>query len=56
MHVNKGLARATADVLAAAKDTAMNPAVLDAFITGVASTRVEVQRCSWANEPGRTGP
>jgi len=30
-HFNKGLAGASADDLAAAKDTAMNPAVLDAF-------------------------
>jgi len=31
LHLNKGLAGAPADALAAAKDTAMNPAVLDAF-------------------------
>lgn len=31
LHVNKGLAGAPADVLAAARDTAMNPAVVDAF-------------------------
>lgn len=31
MHVNKGLAGAPAEALAAARDTAMNPAVLDAF-------------------------
>jgi FAD/FMN-containing dehydrogenase len=31
LHFNKGLAGATADVVASAKDTAMNPAVLDAF-------------------------
>lgn len=31
LHVNKGLAGAPAEVLAAARDTAMNPAVLDAF-------------------------
>ena len=31
LHVNKGLAGARPDVLAAARDTAMNPAVLDAF-------------------------
>lgn len=35
LHVNKGLAGATADVLAAAKDTAMNPAVLDAFALAI---------------------
>jgi FAD/FMN-containing dehydrogenase len=31
LHLNKGLAGASAEVLAAARDTAMNPAVLDAF-------------------------
>lgn len=31
MHVNKGLAGASPEVIAAARDTAMNPAVLDAF-------------------------
>jgi FAD/FMN-containing dehydrogenase len=31
MHVNKGLAGAAPEVIAAARDTAMNPAVLDAF-------------------------
>ncbi len=31
LHVNKGLAGAAADVVASARDTAMNPAVLDAF-------------------------
>ena len=37
LHLNKGLAGAPAEALAAARDTAMNPAVLDAFallITG----------------------
>jgi Berberine and berberine like len=31
LHFNKGLAGATADAIAAARDTAMNPAVVDAF-------------------------
>lgn len=31
LHVNKGLAGAPAEAVAAARDTAMNPAVLDAF-------------------------
>ncbi len=31
LHVNKGLAGARAEVIAAARETAMNPAVLDAF-------------------------
>ena len=35
LHVNKGLAGASADVLAAARDTAMNPAVLDAFALAI---------------------
>ncbi|MEO8859472.1 MAG: FAD-binding oxidoreductase [Burkholderiaceae bacterium] len=35
LHVNKGLAGAPADVLAAARDTAMNPAVLDAFALAI---------------------
>src|SRR6202453_1321756 len=37
LHCNKGIAGATADAIAATKDTAMNPAVVDAFalvITG----------------------
>jgi FAD/FMN-containing dehydrogenase len=32
LHFNKGLAGATAEAIAAAKDTAMNPAVIDAFV------------------------
>jgi FAD/FMN-containing dehydrogenase len=35
LHFNKGLAGARADVLAAAKDTAMNPVVLDAFALAI---------------------
>ena len=35
LHVNKGLAGAPADVVAAARDTAMNPAVLDAFALAI---------------------
>jgi FAD/FMN-containing dehydrogenase len=31
LHINKGLAGAPAEAIAAAKDTAMNPAVVDAF-------------------------
>ena len=31
LHLNKGLAGAPAEAVAAARDTAMNPAVLDAF-------------------------
>ena len=31
LHVNKGLAGAPAEAIAAARDTATNPAVLDAF-------------------------
>lgn len=35
LHVNKGLAGARAEMVAAAKDTAMNPAVLDAFALAI---------------------
>jgi FAD/FMN-containing dehydrogenase len=35
LHLNKGLAGAPADAVAAAKDTAMNPAVLDAFALAI---------------------
>jgi FAD/FMN-containing dehydrogenase len=35
LHVNKGLAGAPADAIAAAKDTAMNPAVTDAFALAI---------------------
>jgi FAD/FMN-containing dehydrogenase len=35
LHVNKGLAGASADDRAAAQDTAMNPAVLDAFALAI---------------------
>ena len=34
-HVNKGLAGAAADVIAAARDTGMNPHVLDAFALAI---------------------
>lgn len=35
LHCNKGLAGASADAIAAAKDTAMNPAVTDAFALAI---------------------
>lgn len=35
LHVNKGLAGASAGVVAAARDTAMNPAALDAFALAI---------------------
>ena len=38
LHFNKGLAGAPAEELAAAKDTAMNPAVLDAFALAIIAT------------------
>src|SRR5207247_4209739 len=38
LHFNKGLAGAPADELAAARDTAMNPAVLDAFALAIIAT------------------
>ena len=35
LHFNKGLAGATADAIASARDTAMNPAVVDAFALAI---------------------
>jgi FAD/FMN-containing dehydrogenase len=35
LHVNKGLAGATANAIATARDTAMNPAVVDAFALAI---------------------
>jgi FAD/FMN-containing dehydrogenase len=35
LHFNKGLAGAPADAIAAARDTAMNPAVVEAFALGI---------------------
>jgi FAD/FMN-containing dehydrogenase len=35
LHVNKGLAGASADTIAAARDTAVNPAVVDAFALAI---------------------
>ena len=37
LHVNKGLAGATAEAIAAAKDTAINPAVIDAFALAISA-------------------
>ncbi len=37
LHFNKGLAGAPADAVAAARDTAMNPAVLDAFALAISA-------------------
>lgn len=37
LHLNKGLAGASPDVLAAARDTAMHPAVLDAFALAISA-------------------
>jgi FAD/FMN-containing dehydrogenase len=37
LHLNKGLAGASPEVIAAAKDTAMNPAVLSAFALAIAA-------------------
>src|SRR5207247_10072771 len=38
LHFNKGLAGAPVEELAAARDTAMNPAVLDAFALAIIAT------------------
>ena len=39
LHVNKGLAGAPAEAIAASRDTAMNPAVLDAFALVIAGAQ-----------------
>ncbi|MCJ0763282.1 FAD-binding protein [Variovorax terrae] len=39
LHFNKGLAGAPAEAIAAARDTAMNPAVLDAFALAILGTQ-----------------
>lgn len=39
LHLNKGLAGAPAEAVAAARDTAMNPAVLDAFALAILGAR-----------------
>ncbi|MEO8835925.1 MAG: BBE domain-containing protein, partial [Caldimonas sp.] len=41
LHLNKGLAGAPAEAIAAARDTAMNPAVLDAFALLILGAREE---------------
>jgi len=41
LHFNKGLAGASADAIAAAKDTAMNPAVTDAFALAISAALEE---------------
>lgn len=67
LHFNKGLAGAPADVLAAAKDTAMHPVVLEAFalaiigggsppafadIPGHAPDVTAARRRAWRHQPG----
>jgi FAD/FMN-containing dehydrogenase len=42
LHVNKGLAGAPAEVIAAARDTAMNPAVLDAFALAISASEEQL--------------
>lgn len=39
LHVNKGLAGAPADAITAARDTAMNPAVVDAFALAICAAQ-----------------
>jgi hypothetical protein len=48
-HFNKGLAGAPAEAIAAAKDTAMNPAVLDAFALAISAGG---QRPAYPGIPG----
>lgn len=49
LHFNKGLAGAPADAIAAAKDTAMNPAVLNAFALAISA---EGQGAAYPGIPG----
>src|SRR5205814_6283048 len=49
LHFNKGLAGAPPDALAAAKDTAMNPAVLTAFALAIAANG---QQAAYPGIPG----
>jgi len=50
LHFNKGLAGATPQALAASRDTAMNPKVLDAFALAIIATG------GWPPYPGLPGP
>ncbi len=49
LHLNKGLAGAPPDVIAAAKDTATNPAVLDAFALAIVG---DAQDSAYPGIPG----
>jgi FAD/FMN-containing dehydrogenase len=49
LHFNKGLAGSPADAIAAAKDTAMNPAVLTAFALAIAA---EAEGSAYPGIPG----
>lgn len=50
LHLNKGLAGAPAPVLAAARDTAVNPAVLDAFALAISGAE---EQPAYPGVPGR---
>jgi FAD/FMN-containing dehydrogenase len=50
LHFNKGLAGATPEAIAASRDTAMNPKVLDAFALAIIATG------GWPPYPGLPGP
>jgi FAD/FMN-containing dehydrogenase len=50
LHFNKGLAGATPQAIAASRDTAMNPKVLDAFALAIVATG------GWPPYPGLPGP
>jgi FAD/FMN-containing dehydrogenase len=50
MHVNKGLAGAPAHVVAAARDTATNPAVIDAFALAISGAE---EQPAYPGVPGR---
>jgi len=53
LHFNKGLAGAPADKISAARDTATNPAVLDAFALAIIASGKPL---SSPNLPGREPP
>lgn len=49
LHCNKGLAGATPDAIAAAKDTAMNPAVVEAFALAISA---DLRQPAYPGVPG----
>ena len=56
LHVNKGLAGAPAEAIAAARDTATNPAVLDAFALAISARRGSRRRIPASPATSPTSP